>query len=128
MTSAWQNQMVEADCCDQDIADAIYHWRVKHGTPEDVKKAGRRDYIARTILLARAKKKAGAAPAPPPVDAGPRPLTDLGNAERLARKHAQDFIYDTRAGHWRRWDGRRWTLDQADAAINRAAHSTARSI
>ncbi len=62
-----------------------------------------------------------------PTSDGPRPLTDLGNAERFARQHADCVLYDVRSGRWRYWDGRRWALDET-GVVSRLAHNTARSI
>ncbi len=58
---------------------------------------------------------------------GPRPCTDLGNAERFARRHSGKAMFDIRCNKWRVWDGKRWALDDC-GAVNRFAHETARSI
>lgn len=52
-------------------------------------------------------------------------LTDLGNAERLAKRHAKTTRFC--GGSWYHWDGRRWKRD-ADGEIVRKAVSTVRSI
>jgi putative DNA primase/helicase len=58
---------------------------------------------------------------------GMLPLTDLGNAERLAARHGLDLRYCPDEKTWLAWDGRRWARDR-DGAGMRAAHETARSI
>lgn len=55
-----------------------------------------------------------------------RPLTDLGNAERLAATHGKDLRYCTGLG-WLAWDGRRWTRDDTGEVLRRAK-LTVRSI
>lgn len=54
------------------------------------------------------------------------PLTDLGNAERLERKHGQDIRYAQGRG-WFAWDGRRWRPG-AEPEVQRRAVNTVRSI
>jgi len=54
-------------------------------------------------------------------------LTDLGNAERFARRHREKVIYAPERG-WLVWDGKRWSPDGADEIVLKAAHDTARSI
>jgi hypothetical protein len=48
--------LVRAGALDQVIADAIYHWRKKHG--EDTKKLLRRDYLMKMISKVRSSLKA----------------------------------------------------------------------
>lgn len=53
-------------------------------------------------------------------------LTDYGNAERIAKQHADRLRYAPGEG-WLAWDGRRWRRDD-DGAAMRCAKRTARSI
>lgn len=46
---------VQCGWTDQEIADLIVSFRIKHGTEKDIKKAFRLDYISRTIKNARIK-------------------------------------------------------------------------
>nr|AWL93065.1 hypothetical protein CIT37_13275 [Bradyrhizobium ottawaense] len=55
------------------------------------------------------------------------PLTDLGNAERLARR-MQDRLMAVPTRGWFRWDGWRWTMNGAEDAARIAAQYVARSI
>ncbi|OPZ08656.1 MAG: hypothetical protein BWZ08_00994 [candidate division BRC1 bacterium ADurb.BinA292] len=54
---------------------------------------------------------------------GPRPLTDLGNAERFAAQHKGRLLFDVRCNAWRVWDGKRWRLDTTGEAMRRAAQT-----
>ncbi|WP_075216031.1 DNA primase family protein [Mongoliimonas terrestris] len=55
------------------------------------------------------------------------PLTDLGNAERFARRVAGRVIHVTALG-WLAWDGRRWCKNGADDVVLRLVHETVRAI
>ncbi|MGX1167912.1 putative DNA primase/helicase [Bradyrhizobium sp. USDA 372] len=55
------------------------------------------------------------------------PLTDLGNAERFARR-MQDRLMAVPTRGWFQWDGRRWTMNGAEDAARIAAQYVARSI
>lgn len=55
------------------------------------------------------------------------PLTDLGNAERFARRN-RDRLKHVDAIGWLAWDGRRWARDGADNIVFRAVHETVRKI
>lgn len=57
----------------------------------------------------------------------PRPLTDLGNAERFAARHGWRFRYTEMRG-WFCWDGKRWVREGAEAALLKAAQDTVRGI
>lgn len=57
----------------------------------------------------------------------PRPPTDLGNAERLVDRCANELRYCRQQGLWRYWDGRRWARDWTGEA-ERRAKATVRSI
>lgn len=57
---------------------------------------------------------------------GSMPLTELGNAERLAGRHGHDLIYVYGIG-WHVWDGRRWRRDKS-GEVERKAVETVRSI
>jgi len=50
-------------------------------------------------------------------------LTDLGNARRLVRHHAQDLRYCHPWDKWLIWDGRRWIQDTTGDIVRRAKHS-----
>ena len=56
-----------------------------------------------------------------------RSRTDLGNAERFARRMDNSLIWVPPRG-WLHWDGRRWTRTGADEAAKIAAQYVARSI
>ena len=56
-----------------------------------------------------------------------RPRTDLGNAERLVDRFADQLRYCRRQGRWRYWDGRYWATDWTGEA-ERRAKATVRSI
>lgn len=56
-----------------------------------------------------------------------RPLTDLGNAERLADRHAATLGYVPELRAWHHWNGLVWECD-ADGAAERAAKDTVRAI
>ncbi len=53
--------------------------------------------------------------------------TDMGNAERFARKHGKNARYCHAWGKWLVWDNRRWVID-ASGEVMRFAKSVARSI
>lgn len=55
------------------------------------------------------------------------PLTDLGNAERFARRNRGKLLFVAALG-WLAWDGRRWARDGADELVTRAVHVTVRKI
>jgi putative DNA primase/helicase len=55
-------------------------------------------------------------------------LTETGNAERLASRHASEIRYVTSWGKWIAWDGKRWTKDGADQIVNHHAKETIRSL
>lgn len=61
-------------------------------------------------------------------DAGKRnwPLTDTGNAERLAARFGEHVRYAEDRGKWYVWDGARWT--ERPVALERCAKTTARKI
>lgn len=48
------------------------------------------------------------------------PLTDLGNAERLAAQHGNYLRYCHPWAQWFFWDGRRWTPDTRGVVVARA--------
>jgi len=52
---------------------------------------------------------------------------DLGNAERFLGRHGQDLLYVSEVG-WHVWSGSYWSPDDAEEAVKRKAHETARSI
>jgi putative DNA primase/helicase len=56
-----------------------------------------------------------------------RPVTDLGNAERLIDQHGQDIRHCGARGQWIIWDGQRW-LPDGTGHVYRLAKDTARAI
>ena len=56
-----------------------------------------------------------------------RPLTDLGNAERLADAAHERLKFCSQLGAWFFWDGNRWRQDE-DGAVHRAMRSVVRSM
>ena len=54
-------------------------------------------------------------------------LTDLGNAERLVRRHGQNIRYNYDSGKWLFWDGIRWT-EAVKGEIQQFAKETIRAI
>lgn len=55
------------------------------------------------------------------------PQTDLGNAERFARRYKNRLIHVQAIG-WLAWDGRRWAREGADNLVSKAVHDTVRRI
>lgn len=55
------------------------------------------------------------------------PLTDLGNAERMATQHGRTLRFCHDWNKWLAWDGRRWAIDNT-AEVIRRAKETARSL
>lgn len=52
---------------------------------------------------------------------------DIGNAERFVERYGAEVMFVPGIG-WLVWDGRRWIVDIADAAIKRLAQMTAKAI
>ncbi len=52
-------------------------------------------------------------------------LTDMGNAERLVRRHGRDIHYIYAWAKWLGWTGRYWRIDDT-GAVERAAKATVR--
>lgn len=50
---------------------------------------------------------------------GDRPLTDVGNAERVARRHGIDLRWCEAWGSWLYWTGSRWERDQRGELVRR---------
>jgi putative DNA primase/helicase len=64
----------------------------------------------------------------PEVDEGETfPMTDVGNAERMAALYGSEVRWCERQSRWLTWDGARW-LPDADRHIDAYAVATARSI
>jgi putative DNA primase/helicase len=57
----------------------------------------------------------------------PKPLTDVGNAERLTDNHGDDLRYCEPLGGWLYWDGKCWRQDDSLQVV-RWAVDTVRSI
>ena len=58
---------------------------------------------------------------------GRRPLTELGNAERLVDLHGRDLRYCAPQKSWYWWDGKRWAAD-VTGEVERRAYETTRTI
>jgi putative DNA primase/helicase len=56
-------------------------------------------------------------------DAHTEPLTDLGNSERLVRRHGSDLRYYPARGLWLYWDGRRYAVDGTGEVYRRASNT-----
>jgi putative DNA primase/helicase len=54
-------------------------------------------------------------------------LTDLGNAERLVKRHGEDLHYCFARNEWLIWDGCRWVADRS-GEVERRAKATVRAI
>ncbi len=54
------------------------------------------------------------------IQTGQYPHTDLGNAQRLVKRHGRDSRYCHHWKTWLVWDGRRWTIDDTGAVMRRA--------
>jgi P4 family phage/plasmid primase-like protien len=65
--------------------------------------------------------------AEPNVETERHHLTDLGNAQRLIRRHGQDLRYIHAWGKWLVWSGTRWVTDDVGSVMRMAA-DTVRSI
>jgi putative DNA primase/helicase len=46
--------------------------------------------------------------------------TDMGNAERLVRRHGMDLRYCAVSRHWLMWDDTRWARDETGSVVERA--------
>lgn len=55
------------------------------------------------------------------------PLTDLGNAERFARRNHNRFRHVAELG-WLAWDGARWARHDAETQLMKAVHDAVRTI
>lgn len=55
------------------------------------------------------------------------PRTDLGNAERLVKRHGHEIRYSHQWGAWLVWEGRRWAKDET-GEMSRRAKETVRHI
>lgn len=66
-------------------------------------------------------------PLPSSAPAKATAMTDLGNAERLMRRHGQDLRYVPAWKLWLRWDGKRWARI-TDEELHALAIETARGI
>lgn len=75
---------------------------------------GNPTYLRRTAQKAAASEKTDQSR-----QAGPRPLTELGNAERLIDRFGEDVRYDHMQKDWYVWDGKRWTVDKSGAMKKR---------
>jgi hypothetical protein len=60
---------------------------------------------------------------PEEVIPGERPLTDLGNAERLLAGHGDDLLWCGKWKTWLAWDGRRWAENDGSAVLRLAAQT-----
>jgi len=57
----------------------------------------------------------------------PRPLTDLGNAERLIDQYGENLRFNTNSERWLIWDGCVWRVD-LNGEIDRLARKVVRTI
>jgi putative DNA primase/helicase len=55
------------------------------------------------------------------------PLTDMGNAQRFVARYGRNFVFVDKWG-WLAWDGKRWSIRDADALLQRAVQSTIKAI
>jgi len=96
------------------------------------------DWLAKGHSLEELKSLVELAPIWKPADKKPtlqpseahctdRPLTDLGNAERLIDAHGQNLRFDVDAGKWLVWNGKRWEYDTS-GTVNRLAADVLRSL
>jgi putative DNA primase/helicase len=97
---------------------------------------GRPDVPRETSVVARSPAKSNANTSSENAESGSEqldaelahlPKTDLGNAERFAKRLHNQLLWCDRGG-WLRWDGTRFTHNGAEAAVKRAEHLVARSI
>jgi putative DNA primase/helicase len=101
--------------------------------PEDAPKLD--DFLARHELsevgaLVADAKKHGEVAKETRVSGAPAPateLTDLANAERLARQHGEELRYCEQTSTWYAWTGKRWERDHTQIVVRRAM-ATVRSI
>jgi P4 family phage/plasmid primase-like protien len=97
-----------------------------------LREAFKRGFPAREFArqLKELSERASAPPEEPPeegesdgagaVDLVHYPLTDSGNGERIVALHGRDLRFCTEFGKWLVWDGRRWLVDEAAQATQRA--------
>ena len=57
---------------------------------------------------------------PEDIQTGQYPHTDVGNAQRLVKRHGRDMRYCHHWKTWLVWDGRRWKVDDTGAVMRRA--------
>lgn len=81
-----------------------------------VARAKAADWPAAGREFAAALTATPVAPPPPPKF----PLTDYGNAQRLAARHGRDLRYAPQLGGWYVWDGARWEADRTGEIVRRA--------
>jgi putative DNA primase/helicase len=79
----------------------------------DAHRAGRRP------VMPTFNEAIGLPPADPEPVIGPLNASDVGNAERLVRRHGARLRWQATAGRWLRWDGVAWRDDEA--AVRRCA-------
>jgi putative DNA primase/helicase len=131
--AAAANGLVKDDGINSVRATITSALRAGIGQPSDLSKIGR-----------RAERRDSSSPRPsanaegkPPSAGAPSseldrrlagfPLTDLGNAERFVARFGDRFRWCHVLG-WLCWDGRRWSTDLAEGAVNKAVHDTVRAI
>lgn len=56
------------------------------------------------------------------------PMTDMGNAERFAERNRHRARWVDKSELWSIYDGRRWTIEGADAVVEQWAYETVRLI
>ena len=83
--------------------------------------AGRRSTDGAAGAEGETAGQGGEAPAPAAEAAQPRlACTDVGNAERLARRHGNDLRWCEAWGSWLVWSGRQWERDDTGETVRRA--------
>ena len=84
---------------------------------------------AREQILAAIERAPAYVPPPAAMDVelALLPLTDLGNAERFARRNNGKVLFVSAIG-WLIWDGQRWNRRGADEEVKRRAHEVARKL
>lgn len=108
--------------------EILFAQRIGDQTTIDEREAQRRLYEAALELKKNGRADpAPVVPAPQPKARPSYPLTDTGNAERLAHLYGRKIRYSYSQKRWYTWTGKLW-LPDAQAEVERYAKSTARYI
>jgi putative DNA primase/helicase len=100
---------VSAGCTDQEVANLIIAWNRNHG--HDMKKATRGDYLARTIIKARAFVKEQMVD---PEITHALARNEDGDAKLFVKEHTGRWVFDHAAGRWYFWQDHYWTEDKVN--------------